>query len=61
MAVASMISPAGMKSAGKHGVGVLSVGSYLPEGLSALKTQWSFRRELGERTAKASIVRIGAS
>jgi limonene 1,2-monooxygenase len=42
MAVASMISPAGMKSAGKHGVGVLSVGSYLPEGLSALKTQWSF-------------------
>lgn len=42
IAVASMISPAGMKSAGKHGVGVLSVGSYLPEGLSALKTQWSF-------------------
>src|SRR5216684_5155724 len=29
IAVASMISPAGMKSAGKHGVGVLSVGSYL--------------------------------
>ncbi len=42
IAVASMISPAGMKCAGKHGVGVLSVGSYLPEGLSALKTQWSF-------------------
>ncbi|MGH7933349.1 MAG: LLM class flavin-dependent oxidoreductase [Candidatus Binataceae bacterium] len=40
--VASMISPSGMKCAGKYGVGVLSVGSYLPEGLSALKTQWSF-------------------
>jgi limonene 1,2-monooxygenase len=42
VAVASMISPAGMKAAGKHGVGVLSVGSYSPEGLTALKTQWSF-------------------
>jgi limonene 1,2-monooxygenase len=42
IAVASMISSSGMKCAGKHGVGVLSVGSYLPEGLSALRTQWSF-------------------
>jgi limonene 1,2-monooxygenase len=51
-----MISPAGMKSAGKHGVGVLSVGSYLPEGLSALKTQWSFAetaaKEHGQRVTR---------
>lgn len=42
IAVASMISPAGMKCAGKYGVGVLSVASYSQEGLTALKTQWSF-------------------
>jgi limonene 1,2-monooxygenase len=58
IAVASMISPAGMKSAGKHGVGVLSVGSYLPEGLSALKTQWSFAetsaKEHGQRVDRGN-------
>jgi limonene 1,2-monooxygenase len=42
MAVASTISPAGMTAAGKHGVGVLSVGSYSEAGLQALTTQWSF-------------------
>ena len=42
MAVASTISPAGMTTAGRHGVGVLSVGSYSHEGLQALTTQWSF-------------------
>jgi limonene 1,2-monooxygenase len=42
IAVASTISPAGMTTAGKHGVGVLSVGSYSKEGLMALTTQWSF-------------------
>jgi limonene 1,2-monooxygenase len=41
-AVASLISPSGMKCAGKYGVGVLSVASYSQEGLSALKTQWGF-------------------
>lgn len=42
MAVASTISPTGMTAAGKHGVGVLSIGSYSKEGLQALTTQWSF-------------------
>ncbi len=45
VAVASMISPAGMKCAGKYGVGVLSVASYSQEGLTALKTQWSFAED----------------
>jgi limonene 1,2-monooxygenase len=40
--VASTISPAGMKSAGKHGVGVISVASHTVEGLAALPTQWGF-------------------
>ncbi len=42
IAVASTISPAGMTSAGKHGVGVLSVASYSEEGLTAVKTQWGY-------------------
>jgi limonene 1,2-monooxygenase len=41
-AVASQISPSGMTLAGKHGIGVISIGSLSNEGLSALSTQWSF-------------------
>ncbi len=41
-AVASMISPSGMTLAGKHGTGVLSIGSMSTAGLQALPTQWSF-------------------
>lgn len=48
IAVASTISPAGMKTAGKYGAGVLSVASYSEEGLAALSTQWNF----GETSAR---------
>jgi limonene 1,2-monooxygenase len=41
-AVASQISPSGMTLAGKHGIGVISIGSMSSEGLSALATQWNF-------------------
>ena len=41
-AVASQISPSGMTLAGKHGIGVISIGSLAEEGLSALPTQWGF-------------------
>ena len=44
-AVASMISPSGMTLAGKHGTGVLSIGSMSEEGLQALPTQWSFAED----------------
>ena len=44
-AVASMISPSGMTFAGKHGTGVLSIGSMSTAGLAALPTQWSFAEE----------------
>ncbi len=44
-AVASMISPSGMTLAGKHGTGVLSIGSMSTAGLMALPTQWSFAEE----------------
>jgi limonene 1,2-monooxygenase len=41
-AVASQISPSGMTLAGKHGCGVISIGSLSEEGLNALPTQWGF-------------------
>ena len=41
-AVASQISPSGMTLAGKHGIGIISVGALAEEGLNALPTQWSF-------------------
>jgi limonene 1,2-monooxygenase len=41
-AVASQISPSGMTLAGKHGIGVISIGSLSEEGLNALPTQWGF-------------------
>ncbi|MCB1644181.1 MAG: LLM class flavin-dependent oxidoreductase [Pseudomonadales bacterium] len=44
-AVASMISPSGMTLAGKHGTGVLSIGSTSTAGLQALPTQWSFAED----------------
>src|SRR5262249_4418646 len=44
-AVASMISPSGMTLAGKHGTGVLSIGSMSTAGLAALPTQWRFAEE----------------
>jgi len=42
LAVASMISPSGMTLAGKHGTGILSIGSMSSAGLQALPTQWKF-------------------
>ena len=38
-AVASQISPSGMTLAGKHGIGIISIGSLSEEGLNALPTQ----------------------
>ncbi|HEY4043870.1 MAG TPA: LLM class flavin-dependent oxidoreductase [Rhodopila sp.] len=40
--VASQISPSGMTLAGKHGIGIISIGSMSHEGLQALPTQWGF-------------------
>ena len=41
IAVASTVTPTGMISAGKHGVGVLSVASYTQAGIGAVQTQWA--------------------
>ena len=48
-AVASQISPSGMTLAGKHGIGVISIGSLAEEGLNALPTQWGFAEQAAQK------------
>ncbi|HZU91833.1 MAG TPA: LLM class flavin-dependent oxidoreductase [Stellaceae bacterium] len=48
-AVASQISPSGMTLAGKHGIGVISIGSMSSEGLNALATQWGFAEAAAQK------------
>jgi len=40
MAVASQVSPAGARAAGKHGLGLLSIGATTTGGFNALATNW---------------------
>ena len=49
---ASQISPSGMTLAGKHGIGVISIGSMSEEGLTALPTQWSFAEDAAKKHGK---------
>ena len=51
-AVASQISPSGMTLAGKHGIGIISIGSLSDEGLNALPTQWSFAESAAAKHGK---------
>src|SRR5947208_6655274 len=51
-AVASQISPSGMTLAGKHGIGIISIGSLSNEGLSALPTQWGFAEAAAQKHGK---------
>lgn len=41
IAVASQVSPAGARAAGKHGLGLLSIGATTTGGFNALATNWS--------------------
>jgi limonene 1,2-monooxygenase len=50
--VASQISPSGMTLAGKHGIGVISIGSMSDEGLLALPTQWGFAEAAAAKHGK---------
>ena len=51
-AVASQISPSGMTLAGKHGIGIISIGSLSEEGLDALPTQWGFAESAAAQHGK---------
>ena len=45
IAVASTLTPAGPATAGRHGVGILSLGAGLPGGAEALAGQWRIAEE----------------
>jgi limonene 1,2-monooxygenase len=49
IAVASTLTPAGMIAAGKHGLGVLSIGAGLPGGPEGLPAQWKIAEDAAER------------
>jgi limonene 1,2-monooxygenase len=50
MVAASSVSPSGMTLAGKHGMGVLSIGSNSEAGLAALPTQWGFAEQAAAKS-----------
>jgi limonene 1,2-monooxygenase len=52
IAVASTITPAGVVAAGKHGLGVLSLGAGLPGGPEMLATQWRIAEETAAKHGK---------
>jgi limonene 1,2-monooxygenase len=52
IAVASTITPAGVMAAGKHGLGVLSLGAGLPGGPEMLANQWKIAEEQAAKHGK---------
>jgi limonene 1,2-monooxygenase len=52
VAVASTFSPAGPQSAGKHGVGILSVAVSQPGGLISLAKTWEMAQEAADKADK---------
>jgi limonene 1,2-monooxygenase len=52
IAVASTMTPAGMQVAGKHGLGVLSLGAGLPGGADALANQWKIAEDEAKKHGK---------
>jgi limonene 1,2-monooxygenase len=45
MAVASQVSPTGARAAGKHGIGLLSIGATNAGGFNALATNWTIAED----------------
>jgi limonene 1,2-monooxygenase len=52
IAVASVMTPSGMVSAGKHGLGVLSLGAGLPGGPEAIAAHWKIAEETAAEHGK---------
>jgi limonene 1,2-monooxygenase len=52
--VASQISPSGMTLAGKHGIGIISIGSMSNEGLQSLPQQWAFAEQSAAQHGKTA-------
>jgi limonene 1,2-monooxygenase len=53
IAVASVMTPSGVVAAGRHGLGVLSLGAGLPGGPEALANQWKIAEETAAKHGKA--------
>ena len=49
IAVASVLTPSGPATAGRHGAGILSMGAGMPGGLAALPGQWAIAEEEAAR------------
>ena len=52
IAVASTLTPSGPAVAGKHGVGILSLGAGMPGGLAAIAGQWRIAEEEAAKHGK---------
>jgi limonene 1,2-monooxygenase len=52
MAVASQVSPTGARAAGKHGLGLLSLGATTTAGFNALAANWRIAEELARDHGK---------
>ena len=52
IAVASTLTPSGPMAAGKHGVGMLSLGAGMPGGLQAIAGQWRIAEEEAAKHGK---------
>jgi limonene 1,2-monooxygenase len=52
IAVASVMTPSGVVAAGRHGLGVLSIGAGLPGGPEALGNQWKIAEETAAQHGK---------
>jgi limonene 1,2-monooxygenase len=53
IAVASQVSPAGARAAGKHGLSLLSIGATTTGGFNALATNWQICADKAEEHGKA--------
>jgi limonene 1,2-monooxygenase len=52
IAVASVMTPSGVVAAGRHGLGILSLGAGIPGGPEALANQWKIAEETAARHGK---------
>ena len=52
IAVASVMTPSGVVAAGRHGLGVLSIGAGLPGGPEALANKWKIKEETAAKHGK---------
>lgn len=52
IAVASQVSPSGARAAGRHGLGLLSIGATTTGGFNALSSNWSIAEEMAAENGK---------